>query len=218
MDADPEANRGRLVETLRRKGAVTSASVARAIATVPRHLFVPEEVRDRAYVDEPLDIGEGQVVTAPHLVARMAELLELRPDLKLLEIGTGSGYHAAVFAELVGPENVYSVERFDTLAERARKVLDEAGYEAVTVTVGDGSRGLPEHAPFDRISVAAASPDVPQPLVEQLADGGRMVIPIGRDSQSLVLVEKRDGRVERTTYDPVRFVPLVGEYGFEERP
>lgn len=218
MDEDEaERARSRLVERLRETGYLHSAKVADAVATVPRHEFVPEGKCDRAYDDEPLRIGRGQVVTAPHLVARMSELLELSADPSVLEVGTGSGYHAAVLAELAGPEAVITLERFPDLAERARDALAGAGYGDVSIVVGDGSRGLPCLDPVDRINVTAVAPEVPDPLLEQLADGGRMVIPLGprEGSHELVTVTKRDGRTERTRYGGVRFVPLVGDHGFD---
>lgn len=207
-----------LVETLRAAGELRSNSVERAIRAVPRHEFVPESLRDRAYEDTPLDIGRDQVVTAPHLVARMTELLELDPGLSVLEVGTGSGYHAAVIAELVGGEHVLTVERHGDLATRARRALAATGYSDVTVAVGDGSCGIRSHAPFDRINVTCAAPHVPEPLLDQLADGGRMVVPIGHEGHVLELVRKRDGSVHRSTHGPVRFVPLVGECGFDVPP
>lgn len=218
-DADrTERARERLVEGLRERGEVYSRRVAKAMASVPRHEFVPEAVRDRAYADEPLAIGHDQVVTAPHLVARMTELLELRSGHRVLEVGTGSGYHAAVIADIVGPENVFTMERIPELAARARAALARAGYGEVTVVVGDGSAGLPEFAPFDRINVTSVAPEPPDPLLDQLADGGRMVIPLGPryGRHELVLVTKRDGRVERLSYGWVRFVPLLGEHGFAD--
>lgn len=209
--------RDRLVDHLRAAGEVSTDRVARAIAAVPRHEFVPEPRRDHAYEDRPLDIGNDQVVTAPHLVARMSELLGIESGHEVLEVGTGSGYHAAVLAELAGPANVTTVERFPDLADRARRALDRAGYGDVSVVVGDGSRGLPGGAPFDRINVTAVAPDVPTPLRRQLADPGRMVIPLGRRDgpHELVRLHKRDGTVERSRHGRVRFVPLVGAYGFD---
>ncbi|KAB1187894.1 MULTISPECIES: protein-L-isoaspartate(D-aspartate) O-methyltransferase [Haloferax] len=213
-----EQARKNLVTSLRERGYIYTRRVERAMGAVPRHEFVPDAVRGRAYADEPLDIGHGQVVTAPHLVAQMTELLELRPGQTVLEIGTGSGYHAAVLAEMVGPENVFTIERVPALAESARDALSRTGYGSVTVIVADGSGGLPDEAPFDRINVTSVAPEIPDPLVYQLADGGRMVIPLGPrgGSQELVLVTNVDGRVEQTNYGGVRFVPLIGEHGFAD--
>ena len=213
----PEAARDRLVDDLVAAGRLSDERVARAMRAVPRHEFVPQAVCDHAYEDRPLRIGREQVITAPHLVAQMAELLDLRPGQTVLEVGTGSGYHAAVIAEIVGPGNVLTIERFPDLAASARAALDRTGYGEVTVLVGDGSRGLPCHPPFDRIDVTAVAPTVPVPLVDQLADDGLMVLPLGpRDGpHELVVLTKRAGRVERTSHGGVRFVPLVGEHGFE---
>lgn len=216
MDERREA-RDRLVDRLRRAGEISSSRVAEAMRRVPRHVFVPEERRDRAYEDVPLEIGHGQVVTAPHLVGRMTELLALDSGRRVLEIGTGSGYHAAVVAELVGGEHLVTVERVRALAGRARRALRRAGYGDVSVVVGDGSRGLPGGAPYDRINVTCATPEIPAPLRDQLGRGGRMTIPLGdtpRGSHTLYLVEKRDDRIDRTAHGPVRFVPLVGANGF----
>lgn len=184
--------------------------------TVPRHEFVPEAVRDRAYEDEPLAIGREQVITAPHLVAQMTELLELKLGQTVLDIGTGSGYRAAVIAEIVGPENVFTIERFTDIARSAREVLVRTGYGAVTVIVADGSCGLPRHPAFERINVTAATPEIPTPLFNQLAEEGRMVIPLGprEGPHELLLVTKHGGRIERWSYGGVRFVPLIGEHGF----
>jgi protein-L-isoaspartate(D-aspartate) O-methyltransferase len=210
--------RERLVEGLRERGFVYSNRVAGAMETVPRHEFVPEDVRDRAYADEPLAIGHEQVVTAPHLVARMTELLELRSGHRVLEVGTGSGYHAAVVAEIVGPENVFTIERVPELAAHARAALARTGYGDVTVVVGDGSGGLPAFAPFDRVTVTSVAPEPPEPLLDQLADDGRMVIPLGPryGRHRLTLVTKRDDRIERLSYGWVRFVPLIGDHGFAD--
>lgn len=168
-------------------------------------------------MDEPLPIGEGQTISAIHMVGIMAELLEVEEGMKILEIGAGSGYHAAVLAELVGDNGViYSIERIPKLAEMARRNLERAGYKNVIVLVGDGSRGLPEEAPFDRISVTAAAPKIPEPLMEQLKDGGIMVIPVGRVFQELKVVRKRRNDVIVETWGGVSFVPLVGEHGFRK--
>lgn len=220
MDADAERARERedLVERLRSRGSISSGAVADAFRAVPRHAFVPDAYKDRAYEDRPLSIGEGQTISAPHMVAIMVEALDLEPGHRVFEVGGGSGYHAAVAAEIVGPEGtVYTVERVGELARRARRTLDDRGYGGVVrVFEGDGSGGLPEQAPYDRSWVAAAAPDVPEPLVQQLRRPGVLLIPVGsRSSQDLVKVEKaRDGSLRRTTITSVRFVSMLGEHGF----
>jgi protein-L-isoaspartate(D-aspartate) O-methyltransferase len=206
--------RSQLVEVLQRKG-VRDLSVLRAVQMVPRHLFVPESVRHRAYDDAALPIGSGQTISQPYVQARYLELIGLTGREKVLEIGTGSGYQTALLALLASM--VFSVERVPSLAQSARAALEGAGIRNVTVLVGDGTLGWRPFAPYDAILVSAASPDVPIPLVEQLADGGRMVIPIGdRSAQTLTLVERRDNAVRTSTVADVRFVPLVGQFGFSE--
>ncbi|ELZ17504.1 protein-L-isoaspartate(D-aspartate) O-methyltransferase [Natrinema limicola] len=216
MEAEQQSAE-QLVEKLRTERNVYSSKVAAALRSVPREKFVPRSARDRAYNDVPLDIGEGQTISAPHVVADITKLLELREGQRVLEIGTGSGYHAAVTAEIVGAKNVFTIERLPTLARMARRNLAQAGYDEVTVIVGNGSCGLPDRSLFDRIYLTCAAPDIPDPLLEQLADGGRMVVPVPIDDeiQRLTLVEKRDGRVEHVPDGAVQFVPLVGEHGFE---
>jgi protein-L-isoaspartate(D-aspartate) O-methyltransferase len=210
-------NRERLVDSLIRKGYVVSPAVEDAMRRVRREEFVPERLKPDAYVDSPLPIGEGQTISAPHMVAIMAEKLDLNAGQSVLEVGAGSGYHAAVVAELVRPGgHVYTIERVESLARFAEANLSRAGYgDVVSVIVGDGSLGLPEHAPFDRIFVACGAPDVPEPLVDQLADGGKMLVPVGgRMYQDLVKVEKKGGRVTRKSYGGCVFVPLIGEHGY----
>jgi protein-L-isoaspartate(D-aspartate) O-methyltransferase len=206
--------RSRLVETLRRKG-VRDLSVLRAIQMVPRHLFVPESVRHRAYDDVALPIGSGQTISQPYVQARYLELIALTGQEKVLEIGTGSGYQTALLALVASM--VFSVERFAGLAQSARTALAAAGVRNVTVLVGDGTLGWRPFAPYDAILVSAASPEVPAPLVEQLAPGGKMVIPLGdRASQTLTLVERQGDGLRTSTIADVRFVPLVGEFGFRQ--
>jgi protein-L-isoaspartate(D-aspartate) O-methyltransferase len=185
------------------------------MARVPRHLFVPENVRVYAYDDVPLPIGEGQTISAPSMVGIMLDVLDIRDGNIVLEVGTGWGYHAAIMSILAGSGFVYTVERMPELALKAREIYKELGYDNIEVIIGDGSEGLPEHAPYDRISVAAAAPAIPQPLVEELKDGGRMVIPVGQYYQDLYLVEKADGKVNTSNKGGVAFVPLVGKYGFK---
>jgi protein-L-isoaspartate(D-aspartate) O-methyltransferase len=209
-----EEERRRMVELLRTYGV--SEKVLEAMMRVKRHLFVPQHLRDQAYGDYPLPIGEGQTISAPHMVAMMCDYLELKKGEKVLEIGAGSGYHAAVIAEIIGEEgHVYAIERIKWLVEFSRENLKRAEYKHVTVMLGDGTLGLPEHAPYDKISVTCAAPDVPPPLLEQLKVGGKMVIPIGRYMQELYLVEKRNG-VEKERKCDVVFVPLIGRYGFRQ--
>jgi protein-L-isoaspartate(D-aspartate) O-methyltransferase len=206
--------RNRLVEVLRRKG-VRELSVLHAVQMVPRHLFVPESLRHRAYDDTALPIGSGQTISQPYVQARYLELIGLTGREKVLEIGTGSGYQTALLALLASM--VFSVERVSHLAQSARTALANSGIRNVTVLVGDGTLGWRPFAPFDAILVSAASPEIPGPLVEQLALGGRMVIPLGdRASQTLTLVERNGDGVRVSTIADVRFVPLVGQFGFSE--
>ena len=200
-----EGMRGRINET-----------VLTAMARVPREMFVPDHLRSRAYEDMPLPIGFNQTISAPHMVAIMCDLLDPRPGMVVLEVGGGCGYHAAVMADLVGTQgHVYSVERIPELVAQARKNLIAAGIKNVTMIEGDGSIGLPEHAPYDRISVAATAPSVPEPLQQQLKPGGMMVLPVGLGFQELVLVTRKNGIVVEEKMG-VAFVPLIGEHGFKD--
>jgi len=190
--------------------------VIQAMAKVPRELFIPEPYRSNAYEDTPLPIGYGQTISAPHMVAIMCHLLDLQADMKILEVGGGSGYHAAVMAQLIGPHgHIYSVERIPKLVAQARENLRQAGVFNVSMIESDGSSGLPENAPFDRISVAATAPRIPEPLKRQLKIGGKMVIPVGTAFQELVMVTRKNGfSIEEKM--GVAFVPLIGEHGFKE--
>ncbi len=200
--------RGRMVETLR-GSRVDDEQVLAAMDSVPRHRFVPEDARENAYADRPLPIGSGQTISAPHMVAIMADLLLLRAGDRVLEIGTGCGYHAAVTAELVGAENVYSVEYHEKLAEQARETLAETGYGAVSVRAGDGKQGWAEHAPYDRAYLTCAAPELPAAVVEQVRPGGVILAPVGSGTQRLVRARRQpDGSLDRETHGRVRFVPL----------
>jgi protein-L-isoaspartate(D-aspartate) O-methyltransferase len=191
-------------------------SVIDAMSRVPRELFVPDHLVIRAYDDTPLPIAHNQTISAPHMVAIMCDLLDLGEGMTVLEVGGGSGYHAAVMANLVGPRgHIYSVERIAELAGLARKNLESARIKNVTVIEADGSIGLPEHAPYDRISVAATAPYIPEPLKQQLKIGGKMVLPVGRNYQELLLVTRKNGSVTEEKMGVV-FVPLIGEQGFKE--
>lgn len=204
--------RARLVETLRDKG-IRDLAVLHAVATVPRHLFVPQAVRHRAYEDSALPIAAGQTISQPWVQARCLELLRIRGSDRVLEVGAGSGYQTALLAALAS--TVLAVERVPELAQGARAALEAAGIANAGVVVGDGTLGWRAYAPYDAIVVAAASPEVPAPLLEQLAEGGRMVLPLGeRGRQALTLVEKAGGEVRTSEISDVRFVPLLGEFGF----
>ena len=203
-----------MVETQLRARDVEDERVLAAMERVPRELFVPDELRDRAYDDAALPIGFGQTISQPYMVAKICEALSLTGRERVLDVGSGSGYHAAVLAELAG--EVFSIERIPELAVRARANLVSAGYEMVEVHVGDGTLGLPERAPFDAIAVAAAAPGLPQSLYEQLETRGRLVLPVGeRQGQQLQLVVRSPEGPAVIRSVPCRFVPLLGEEGFE---
>jgi protein-L-isoaspartate(D-aspartate) O-methyltransferase len=211
-ETDSEAQRQareRMVRQQIEARGVHDARVLAAMRKVPRHLFVPAEMQRFAYSDTPLPIGHGQTISQPYIVAFMSEALELKPQDRVLEIGTGSGYQAAVLAELV--QQVYSIEIVQPLAEEAEARLKRLGYGEVKVRVGDGYRGWPEAAPFDAIVVTAAPAHVPPPLIEQLREGGRLVLPVGRFSQDLVRIRRTPKGLKKENLLPVRFVPMVGE-------
>ncbi len=205
--------RAQLVDTLRAKG-IRDLAVLRAVRQVPRHLFVPESMRHRAYDDAALPIGSGQTISQPYVQARYLEAIALAGRERVLEIGTGSGYQTALLALLT--ETVFSIERVPALAQAARAALASAGIRNVTVLVGDGTLGWRPFAPYDAILVAAASPEIPMPLVDQLAPSGRMVIPLGdKQSQTLTLVERAADGVRTRSLGDARFVPLLGQFGFQ---
>ena len=202
-----------MVESQLRARDIVDERVLAAMERVPRELFIPPDERRRAYEDAALPIGSGQTISQPLIVARMCELLELRGDERVLDVGTGSGYQAAVLAELAA--EVVTIERIPELAQEAERALAEAGYSNVEVRVGDGTLGVPDRAPFRGIAVAAAAPDVPESLYEQLDPGGRMAIPVGRRrAQDLLLVVRSPEGPAVIRSVPCRFVPLVGEEGF----
>jgi protein-L-isoaspartate(D-aspartate) O-methyltransferase len=207
-------NREQLLDSLQ---GSAKESVISAMSRVPRELFLPVALKNRAYDDTPLPIGLNQTISAPHMVARMCDLLDLQPGMTVLEVGGGSGYHAAVMAAMVGPTGmVYSVERMPELVTAAKRNLEKAGITNVTMIETDGSLGLPEHAPYDRISVAATAPRIPEPLKQQLKVGGKMVLPVGRDYQDLYLVTRKNGFCVEEKMGVI-FVPLIGEKGFKEK-
>ncbi|KXH72295.1 MAG: hypothetical protein AM326_03660 [Candidatus Thorarchaeota archaeon SMTZ-45] len=212
-----------LVRRLRGYGYIKTDEMERAFRTVPREEFVRSDTRNHAYRDSPLPIGLGQTISAPHMCVIMCEALRLKPGLKILEVGAGSGYHAALCAEMVAPKStdtpghVYTTEIVGGLIDFARGNLERSGYDdRVTLIHADGGIGLPEHAPFDRILVAAAAPSIPEPLVDQLSPGGIMLIPVGGRGffQELMMVEKNEaGEVSQKRWGGVAFVPLTGKYG-----
>jgi len=193
---------------------ITDSRVLQAMATVPRHLFVPPEARTQAYGDRALPISDGQTISQPYIVALMAQALNLRPGDRVLEVGAGSGYAAAVLSQLAG--EIYTIERWPTLAQAAERRLHDMGYTNVHVFHGDGTAGLPAYAPFDGIAVPAAAPWVPRPLREQLGEGGRLVIPVGgRNEQLLLRLTRSNHRTHTERLGEVRFVPLIGEHAWE---
>lgn len=205
--------RRRLIEELQRKG-IRSLTVLKAFDDVPRHEFVPTGLRHRAYEDSPLPIGQGQTISQPWVHAKYLELLDLKGQERVLEIGTGSGFQTALLTKLA--QHVFSIERIAPIAEQAREALRRCGIDHVIQKVGDGTLGWPEYGPYDAILVGAASPDVPQPLLDQLSEGGQLLIPVGdRDTQQLIRIRRTAAGFERTKLDAMRFVPLIGEHGFK---
>jgi protein-L-isoaspartate(D-aspartate) O-methyltransferase len=205
--ADPAAARNRMINSQLRSRGITNARVLDAMARVPRHRFVPAPLAGQAYDDGPLPIGEDQTISQPYIVAYMTEVLEPRDTDRVLEIGTGSGYQAAVLAELV--QDVYTIELIPALARRAKAVLDELGYKNIHTREGDGYAGWPDAAPFDKIIVTAAPDTIPQALVDQLAVGGIMVVPVGRGDQTMNIVRRTESGVVTRETLAVRFVPMV---------
>jgi protein-L-isoaspartate(D-aspartate) O-methyltransferase len=206
-------SRRRLVETLREKG-ISDLAVLRAFEQTPRHLFVPTGVRHRAYEDSALPIGNGQTISQPSIHARYLEILRLTGREKVLEVGTGSGYQTVLLAHLAA--QVFSIERIAPLLQGARENIARAGVRNVSLLLGDGTLGWREYAPYDAILVSAGSPTIPQPLVDQLAEGGRLLIPLGgQDVQTLAVLTRKQGAIVREDILPVRFVPLLGQHGWQ---
>ena len=204
--------RERLVDTLREKG-IRDLAVLRAFEMTPRHAFVPTGLRHRAYEDAPLPIGNGQTISQPWVHARYLELLHLTGKERVLEIGTGSGYQTVLLAHLAA--QVFSIERIPALFHAARENIEKTGVRNVSLLMGDGTVGWREYAPYDGILVGAGAPSLPQPLLDQLGEGGRLLIPIGdRETQKLVMAERKNGTIQTTDIAPVRFVPLVGSHGW----
>lgn len=204
--------RERLVETLREKG-IRDLSVLRAIEMTPRHSFVPTGLRHRAYEDAALPIGNGQTISQPYVHAKYLELLELTGKERVLEIGTGSGYQTVLLAHLVA--QVFSIERIPALLTMARESIARAGVRNVNLLLGDGTVGWREYAPYDAILVGAGSPSLPQPLIDQLAEGGRLLVPVGdREEQRLIVAQRKDGKITQRDVAPMRFVPLLGSHGW----
>jgi protein-L-isoaspartate(D-aspartate) O-methyltransferase len=200
-------------DDLLQAGGITDLAVLKAIEETPRHLFVPTGVRHRAYEDSSLPIGSGQTISQPSVHARYLQLLQLQGRERVLEVGTGSGYQTVLLAHLAA--QVFSIERVAPLLEKARTVVRDCGSRNVSFLLGDGTIGWRQYAPYDAILVSAASPDIPQPLVEQLAIGGKLLIPLGdRDEQMLTMVMRLADRIERRDIVPVRFVPLLGTHGW----
>ncbi len=218
MDKRAEDLRKVMVKRLEREGYLKSEAVKKAMLEVPREMFVPEAYRDYAYMDTPLNIGHGQTISAPHMVAMMLELLDIGENDIILEIGGGLGYHAAVASRIARNGKVYSVEIIPELAKEAARRLEKCGCDNAEVRIGDGGEGLPEKAPFDRIFMACAAPAIPEPLMNQLKEGGRIVAPVGdTEVQTLILGIKQGGRLITERHGYCRFVPMRGRWGFDYR-
>jgi len=209
-----EEKRKQLVNNLMKKGYIKTDNVKKAFLDVPREYFVDEKHKNQAYIDTPLQIGSGQTISAPHMVAIMCESLDIIEGQNILEIGTGSGYHAAIVSKMVGKKgHIFSAERFRNLAEKAKNNFKKADIENVTITVSDGSEGLTDNSPYDRIYVTCAAPDIPKPLIDQLKNQGKLLIPVGKMFCELILLEKNNDNIKEKRLGGCAFVPLVGKYG-----
>jgi len=216
VDTELRGARQRLVETLREKG-IRDLAVLRAFELTPRHAFVPTGIRHRAYEDSALPIGNGQTISQPWVHARYLELLQLAGKERVLEIGTGSGYQTVLLSHLVA--QVFSIERIPALVQLARENIQRAGANNVSLLMGDGTIGWREYAPYNAILVSAGAPSIPQPLLEQLAEGGRLLVPVGdRDEQKLVIATRTNGQIVMREEAPMRFVPLIGSHGWGKQP
>jgi protein-L-isoaspartate(D-aspartate) O-methyltransferase len=214
VDQEFRGARLRLIETLRERG-IRDLAVLRAFEQTPRHQFVPTGLRHRAYEDSALPIGNGQTISQPSIHARYLELLALTGRERVLEVGTGSGYQTVLLGHLV--EQVFTIERIAALYQHAREAIQRSGVTNVSMLLGDGTLGWREYAPYDAILVSAGAPSVPEPLLSQIAEGGRMLVPVGtRDEQRLVIYRRVNGQIEHKEVAPVRFVPLVGHHGWEK--
>ena len=210
-----EEKRINLVKQLILEKRIKTKEVEKAFLEVKREKFIPDKIKHYAYIDSPLGIGHGQTISAPHMVAIMVEGLDIKEGQKILEIGSGSGYHAAIVSKLVGDKgHVYTIERYSFLVENAKKNLEKSQVKNVTIEIGDGSEGLQKYAPYDRIYVTCAAPDIPKPLIEQLKDNGKLMIPVGRMVSQLELIEKTNDKLLTKNLGGCAFVPLVGKYGF----
>jgi protein-L-isoaspartate(D-aspartate) O-methyltransferase len=216
MDTYSRADeRSRMVEYQIRSRGISNPRVLGAIREIPRHLFIPPPYNTSAYDDAPLPIGNGQTISQPYIVALMTELLDPRPEDRVLEIGAGSGYQAAILSMLV--RHVTTIERIPAVADLARENLAKIGLKNISIVVGDGTRGYPEHAPYDGIMITAATPEIPKPLIDQLAFGGILVAPVGgREIQELISLTKNETGILRSSHGGVRFVPLIGEHGWAD--
>jgi protein-L-isoaspartate(D-aspartate) O-methyltransferase len=216
MKTYPKAEeRSRMVEHQIRARGITNPRLLAAMREIPRHLFIPSPYNTSAYEDAPLPIGNGQTISQPYIVALMTELLDPRPEDRILEIGAGSGYQAAILSRLV--KHVTTIERIPGVADLARRNLEELGLENISIIVGDGTLGYPGNAPYDGIIITAATPEIPRPLIDQLAIGGILVAPVGsRDLQELVTITRTGNGLERSAHGGVRFVPLIGEHGWAD--